>query len=158
MARDTKGRILAALDMFSLDGYAGTYIRGLAGSLGMGKSSLYRHFESKEEIWNALLDELAGYYEARFGSPERLPPVPDSLEELVSVAMRMVNFTVRGEKVVKPRKLLSIGRFRDGHKGHWGPTQKQCSQLRFPAPETGKTFGHACQPRLKHAWERMLTE
>ena len=114
MAKDTKERILAAaLDMFSQNGYAGTNIRELAGSLGMGKSSMYRHFESKEGIWNALLDELIAYYEARFGSPEHLPPVPDSREELVTFTMRLVDFTVRDETVVKSRKLLSIEQFRD---------------------------------------------
>ena len=77
------------------------------------KSALYRHFESKEAIWNTLLDELIAYYEARFGSMEHLPPVPDSLEELVTTTMHMVNFTVHDEKVVKTRKMLTIEQFRD---------------------------------------------
>ena len=114
MAKDTKERILAAaLDLFSQNGYAGTNIRELAGSLGMGKSSMYRHFESKEEIWNALLDELIAYYEARFGSPERLPPVPDSPEGLTAMTMRMVDFTVHDETIIKTRKMLTIEQFRD---------------------------------------------
>ena len=114
MAKDTKERILAAaLEMFSQKGYAGTNIRELSESLGLVKSAIYRHFESKEEIWNALLDEMIAYYEKRFGSPERLPPVPDSLEELVQMTMRMVDFTIRDEQVVKTRKLLSIEQFRD---------------------------------------------
>ena len=114
MAKGTKEKIMAAaLDMFSQNGSAGTNIRELAGSLGMGKSSMYRHFESKEEIWNALLDRMIAYYEARFGSTEHLPPVPDSPEELVTLTMRMVDFTVHDEDVVKTRKLLSIEQFRD---------------------------------------------
>ena len=114
MAKDTKERILAsALEMFSQNGYAGTNIRELSESLGLVKSAMYRHFESKEAIWNTLLDELIAYYEARFGSTEHLPPVPDSLEELVTMTMRMVNFTIHDEKVVKSRKLLSIEQFRD---------------------------------------------
>ena len=114
MAKDTKEKILtAALDLFSQNGYAGTNIRELTGSLGLGKSSMYRHFESKEDIWNTLLDELIAYYEARFGSPECLPPVPDSLEDLVVMTMGMVDFTVHDEKVVKSRKLLAIEQFRD---------------------------------------------
>ncbi len=115
MAKDTKERILtAALDLFSQNGYAGTNIRELMASLGLAKSSTYRHFESKEEIWNALLDEMTVYYGERFGSPEHLPPVPDSLEELVSLTMHMAEITVRDEKIVKTRKLLSIEQFRDG--------------------------------------------
>ena len=114
MAKDTKERILAAaLDLFSQNGYAGTNIRELAGSLGMGKSSMYRHFESKEEIWNTLLDELIAYYEARFGSPEHLPPVPDSPEGLTAMTMRMVDFTVHDETIIKTRKMLTVEQFRD---------------------------------------------
>ena len=114
MANDTKERILAAaLEIFSQYGYAGTNIRELTASLGLVKSSMYKHFRSKEDIWNTLLDELIAYYEARFGSSEHLPPVPDSLEELVSMTMRMVSFTIHDEKVVKSRKLLSIEQFRD---------------------------------------------
>ena len=114
MAKDTKERILAAaLDMFSQNGYAGTNIRELAASVGLVKSSMYKHFESKEEIWNALLDEMIAYYDQRFGSPEHLPPVPDSLEELAQMTMRLVNFTVHDENVVKTRKLLTIEQFRD---------------------------------------------
>lgn len=112
MSKNTKERILtAALEMFSKNGYAGTNIRELAASIGMGKSSMYRHFESKEDIWNTLLDELVAYYAERFGSLEHLPPVPDSLEELLAMTMRMVAFTVRDEKIVMSRKVLAIEQF-----------------------------------------------
>ena len=114
MAKDTRERILAsALEMFSQNGFAGTNIRELSASLGMGKSSLYRHFESKEAIWNALLDEMIAYYDARFGSSEHLPPVPESTEGLVQMTMQMANLTIRDEKIVKTRKLLSIEQYRD---------------------------------------------
>ena len=114
MAKDTRERILsAALEMFSQNGYAGTNIRELSESLGLVKSAMYRHFESKEAIWNTLLDEMAAYYDARFGSPEHLPPVPDSLDGLLAMTMRMVEFTVRDERIVKTRKLLTIEQFRD---------------------------------------------
>ena len=114
MAKDTKERILAAaLELFSEKGYAGTNIRELTASLGLVKSSLYKHFESKEQIWNALLDEMIAYYAARFGSPDQLPPVPDSPEALVAMTMRMVDFTVHDEKIVKTRKVLAIEQFRD---------------------------------------------
>ena len=114
MAKDTKERILAAaLDMFSQNGYAGTNIRELTASLGLVKSSMYKHFESKEEIWNSLLDEMIAYYDERFGSPEHLPPVPDSLDDLVTMTMRLAAFTIHDEKIIKTRKLLTIEQFRD---------------------------------------------
>ena len=115
MAKGTKEKILeAALDLFSKNGYAGTNMRELMGSIGYAKSSTYRHFESKEEIWNTLLDEMIAYYGERFGSPEHLPPVPDSSEELVAMTMGMVRFTIRDESIVKTRKVLTIEQFRDG--------------------------------------------
>ena len=114
MAKDTKERILAtALEMFSQNGYAGTNIRELTASLGLVKSSMYRHFESKEEIWNTLLDEMIAYYDDRFGSPEHLPPVPETLDELATMTMRMVDFTIHDEKIIMTRKLLTIEQFRD---------------------------------------------
>ena len=114
MANDTKERILAvALEMFSQNGYAGTNIRELSASLGLVKSGVYKHYESKEAIWNALLDEMIAYYADHFGSAEHLPPVPDSLEEFVQMTMHMVNITVHDEKIVMTRKMLAIEQFRD---------------------------------------------
>ena len=114
MAKDTKEKILeAALEQFSQKGYDGTNIRELTASLGLVKSSMYKHFKSKEDIWNTLLDEMIAYYNRRFGSLENLPPVPDSLDGLVEMTMRMVDFTVHDERVVMTRKLLSIEQYRD---------------------------------------------
>ena len=114
MASDTKERILeAALEMFSQNGYAGTNIRELSASLGLVKSGVYKHYKSKEAIWNALLDQMIAYYADHFGSADRLPPVPDSPEGLVTMTMQMVNFTVHDEKVIMTRKVLTLEQFRD---------------------------------------------
>ena len=114
MAKDTKERILtAALEMFSQKGYEGTNIRELSASLGLVKSGIYKHYESKEEIWNALLDMMSVYYGERFGSPEQLPPVPDSPEEFIAMTMRMADLTIHDEQIVKTRKVLTLEQFRD---------------------------------------------
>ena len=114
MANGTKERILeAALEMFSQNGYAGTNIRELSASLGLVKSGVYKHYESKEAIWNALLDQMITYYADHFGSAEHLPPVPDSPEGLVTMTMQMVDFTVHDEKIIMTRKVLTLEQFRD---------------------------------------------
>lgn len=114
MANNTKERILeAALEMFSRYGYAGTNIRELTASLGLVKSGIYKHFESKEAIWNAVLDEMITYYEEHFGSPDRMPPTPETLDEFVTMTMRMVNLTIHDEKILMTRKVLTIEQFRD---------------------------------------------
>ncbi len=114
MANDTKEKILdAALELFSQKGYEGTNIRELSASLGLVKSGIYKHYESKEAIWNALLDRMIAYYGERFGSAEHLPPVPDSLEDFVSMTMRMANLTIHDEQIVKTRKVLTLEQYRD---------------------------------------------
>lgn len=114
MGRNTKETILmATLEMFSKYGYAGTNIRDLSASLGIVKSGIYKHFESKEAIWNALLDKMSAYYAERFGSRENMPPVPDTLDGLVEMTMQMADITIHDEKIVMTRKLLTIEQFRD---------------------------------------------
>lgn len=114
MASDTKERILeAALELFSQNGYAGTNIRELSASLGLVKSGVYKHYESKEAIWNALLDQMIAYYGERFGSPDHLPPVPDSPEALIRLTMHMVDITVHDEKIIMTRKVLTLEQYRD---------------------------------------------
>ena len=115
MAKDTKEKILtAALDLFSQKGYEGANIRELSASLGLVKSGIYKHFESKEAIWNALLDRMIAYYGERFGSPEHLPPVPDSPEEFIAMTMRMADLTIHDGQIVKTRKVLTLEQYRDG--------------------------------------------
>ena len=82
-SNDTKDRILeAALEIFSRDGYAGADLKDIAGAVGVVKSGFYRHYASKDEIWNAVLDEMERYYAERFGSSENLPAIPQSTDEL----------------------------------------------------------------------------
>ena len=51
MAKDTRDRILmAALEMFSQNGYAGTNIQELTASLGLAKSSMYKHFSERQVL------------------------------------------------------------------------------------------------------------
>lgn len=113
MAKDTKERILgAALEQFSRNGYAGTNIRELTASLGLVKSSMYRHFASKEEIWQTLLDEMSAYYSRRF-TAEGAQAVPASWEALAEMTLDLVTFTIRDQRVVMTRKVLQIEQFRD---------------------------------------------
>ena len=49
----------------------------------------------------------------RISAAEHLPPAPDSLEGLVEMTMRMVDFTVHDEMIIQTRKVLAIEQFRD---------------------------------------------
>ena len=103
----------AALVSFAENGYRGTNLRDLASSLGLSKSALYRHYESKEDIWNAVLDRMESYYVSRFGSAEKMPPAPESCSELLKMTMRMLDFTMHDAKIILTRRLLLTEQFRD---------------------------------------------
>ena len=114
MGKETKDRILdAALVSFVENGYKGTNLRDFAAGMGLSKSALYSHYESKEAIWNALLDKMEAYYEARFGSVENLPEIPKSWDEFLITVMKMVDFTIHDEKIILTRKLLLTEQFHD---------------------------------------------
>ncbi len=114
MENTTKNRILEqALIMFAEKGYKGTNLRELASALGLSKSALYKHYESKEDIWNAMLEMMEEYYTERFGSVDNLPKIPKSGEELFALTMKMIHFTMHDTKVVLTRKLLLMEQFRD---------------------------------------------
>jgi len=115
MENNTKERILSeALVMFAENGYRGSNLRDLAAALGLSKSALYKHYESKEDIWNALLDKMEAYYAERFGSAEHLPEIPESGEELLELTMGMLRITVYDPQIILTRKLLLTEQFRDG--------------------------------------------
>ena len=144
MAKDTKERILAAaLEMFSQNGYAGTNIRELSASLGLVKSGVYKHYESKEAIWNALLDRMDAYYAERFGSMENMPKTPKSCEELYGLTMGMIRFTVYDERIILTRKLLLTEQFHDERvcrlatKHFLGGTQRMFTEIFKEMMEAG---------------------
>ena len=114
MESTTKGKILdTALVSFAENGYKGTNLRDLAAGLELSKSALYRHYASKEDIWNAVFDQMEAYYVSRFGSPEKMPPTPKSCAELIAMTMRMLDFTLHDKRVILTRRLLLKEQFRD---------------------------------------------
>lgn len=114
MGKDTKDRILdEALVSFVENGYKGTNLRDFAAGMNLSKSALYSHYESKEAIWNALIDKMEAYYSERFGSAEHMPEIPKNCDEFFSLVMNMVDFTVHDEKIILTRKLLLTEQFHD---------------------------------------------
>ena len=114
MGNTTKEKILdAALESFAESGYKGTNLRDFAAGIGLSKSALYKHYESKEDIWNATIERVEEYYNSRFGSADNMPAIPGSTAELKTLVMNMLNFTVHDEKIILTRKILLTEQFRD---------------------------------------------
>ena len=59
MAGDTKERILeTALELFAQSGYLGTSMSDIAKELGITKGALYKHYTSKQEILNSIVERM----------------------------------------------------------------------------------------------------
>ena len=110
----TKDRILeAALTVFSEKGYDGVGVDFIAETAGMKGPSLYKHFKGKEDILNALIDKVEQYYETQFSSSLRYGRVPNSVEELKTICLEKIEFTMHNPIIRKTRRMLAMEQFRN---------------------------------------------
>ena len=59
MAEGTKARILeAALALFAQNGYLGTSMSDIARQLGITKAALYKHYASKQDILDRIVERM----------------------------------------------------------------------------------------------------
>lgn len=59
MSGDTKERIMeTALELFAEKGYLGTSMNDIAKQLGFTKAALYKHYTSKQEILNRIVERM----------------------------------------------------------------------------------------------------
>jgi len=81
---NTKERIIdEALTLFSVNGYKGTSVKQIADAVGIKDSSLYKHYKSKQEILDTIIEIMRGHITTmaeQFGLPS-----DDNLEMAVSV-------------------------------------------------------------------------
>lgn len=62
--QNTRERILdVSLDLFSVNGFDGVSVKQIADRVGIKDSSLYKHFRSKQEIFDTLLTEMNERFE-----------------------------------------------------------------------------------------------
>lgn len=50
--------LIAALNLFARDGYEAVSVSKIAGELGMTKGELYRHYKSKKDIFNCIVERM----------------------------------------------------------------------------------------------------
>lgn len=110
----TKERILdSALNLFSEKGYDGVGVDLIAEKAGIKGPSLYKHFKSKEEILEALIEKVENHYEAHFGSVSNLGEIPSSMDELINSTLKRIEFTIHDPVIKKVRRLLAMEQFRN---------------------------------------------
>lgn len=121
--RNTRKALLdAALDHFSTDGYAGTSIRDLASTVGIRESSVYKHFASKQEIFEALIDRADEQLAMITTQPGAVTETGTDISEgyrdiseerLLAIARSMFDFVVESPYFTKLRRFLMIEQYRN---------------------------------------------
>lgn len=123
MAGDTKERIMeTALELFAEKGYLGTSMNDMAKQLGFTKAALYKHYTSKQEILNRIVERMneTDYERAKqFEMPE------GNLTEIVAAYQKTPIEKVRAyskaqflhwteeEFSSRFRKMLTLEQYRD---------------------------------------------
>ena len=120
---NTKKRILdEALTLFSENGYGNVYVAQIAEAVGLKAPSLYKHYKSKQDIFNANLDEMKKSYDkqASMLNISGEDAVSDAEvysdigeDELVRMATGLFLYFLHDEYAQKFRKMLTIEQFRD---------------------------------------------
>lgn len=101
----------AALIVFSKKGYEGALLRDIAASLGITKPALYKHFESKEALWNEMIDYVEHYYLEHISAVSNIR-IPKDWEEFRELSLKQIQFTLNDETVKRVRRLLTLEQFR----------------------------------------------
>ena len=117
MEQSTKSKILlTALRMFAAYGYEGTNLRDLAAELGLSKSALYKHYRSKDDIWDSMMEYMKGYFAER--SPFRNSEIatPNNEEEFLSLVKKVVTFSMKDENLILGRRVLAAEMFKTGER------------------------------------------
>ena len=115
---NTKQDILeAALDLFSVQGFEATSISQIAGAVGIRKASLYSHFESKQAILDALVEDVLQQYAVRSlfsrtnWDAEERPGL--TAEETVQMIQGQLRYVLHDAYISKARKMLVIEQFQN---------------------------------------------
>ncbi len=117
--KPTKDRILdSALSLFSEKGYDGVGVDLIAENAGIKGPSLYKHFKGKEEILDALIEKAESYYEANFGSANSPGKIPSSMDELITMSLKRIEFTLHDPMIIKVRRMLTMEQFRSNRIAH----------------------------------------
>lgn len=92
LAREQARRdiLLAAANVFARRGYAASTLAELAQAAGFAAPSLYRYFESKEEIFRSLVELMKAELQATFDAPvDRAAPLAARISALLTTQIEM---------------------------------------------------------------------
>ena len=120
---NTKSRILdAALSLFAEKGYHSVSVTEIASAVGIKAPSLYKHYNSKRDIFNGILAEMQVRYEKQAATlqmngnnPTADAGIFSSVSEasLIQMGIGLFTYFLHDDYVCRFRKMLTIEQFHD---------------------------------------------
>ena len=113
--------LIVALHLFARDGYEAVSVSQIAGELDMTKGALYRHYKSKRDIFDCIVQrmeqqdsEQARQNEVPEESIEKMPEEYQkvSVEDFVGYSKSMFEYWTEDDFTSSFRKMLTIEQFR----------------------------------------------
>ena len=113
--------LIVALHLFARDGYEAVSVSQIAGELDMTKGALYRHYKSKKDIFDCIVQrmeqqdsEQARQNEVPEESIEKMPEEYQkvSVEDFVGYSKSMFEYWTEDDFASSFRKMLTIEQFR----------------------------------------------
>ena len=120
---DTKHKILdEALTLFSEKGFANVFVNEIAERVGIKAPSLYKHYKSKQAIFDAIIDEMNHRFEqqAQALTIDGTDPAADAEvyknmdeDHLVKLGTDLFKYYLHDSYTKRFRKMLTIEQFQD---------------------------------------------
>ena len=116
---NTKREILeAALELFSVQGFEATSISQIASAVGIRKASLYSHFENKQAILDALVQDVLEQYAshslfARADWENDAGSLPQTPDDAVQMIQGQIRYILHDPAISRARKMLVIEQFQN---------------------------------------------
>ena len=119
--------LIVALHLFARDGYEAVSVSQIAGELDMTKGALYRHYKSKRDIFDCIVQrmeqqdgEQAVEYDMPEEEKEKMPEQYEnvSLDDLVEYSKSMFEYWTEDDFASSFRKMLTIEQFRSEDMQH----------------------------------------
>ena len=114
--------LIVALHLFARDGYEAVSVSQIAGELDMTKGALYRHYKSKRDIFDCIVQrmEQQDSEQARQNEvpKESIENVPEeyqnvSVEDFVGYSKSMFEYWTEDDFASSFRKMLTLEQFRN---------------------------------------------
>lgn len=107
----TKEKIIyEALMLFSINGYEAVSTRMIAKAVGVTDSAMYKHFKSKQDLLDAILNECKSRFMQKLEETKFMEVEWENLED---ICMSFFQFQTEDPWIVAFRKLLMVEQFKD---------------------------------------------